>query len=349
MTALLLFFVLSIGISFLCSILEAVLLSIPPSYIKRQEKTNPKLFQNLNDFKNDIDRPLSAILTLNTIAHTVGAIGVGIEAAEVFGETKWSIVGLNITAEGLIAAFMTLAILILSEIIPKTIGANSWKSLTPFAVATLNILITLLAPLVWLSQFITRSLKKNKDQAVLSRADLVAMARAVSEDGLLNQSESKVIHNVLNLPKITIEQIMTPRPVMFTVQEFQSMQEVAKMKRFDQFSRIPVFDKSKERILGMVLKQDVLQALVNGEKEQEVKSILRPLEEVNESEPLATFFKQKQKKRQHLYVVVDGYGSVTGLVTLEDVMETILGYEILDETDQVADLQSLIKKKTDSA
>lgn len=349
MTALLLFFILSIGVSFLCSILEAVLLSIPPSYIKRQEKVNPKLFKNLNDFKNDIDRPLSAILTLNTIAHTVGAIGVGIEAAEVFGETKWSLLGLNITAEGLIAAFMTLAILILSEIIPKTIGANSWKTLTPFAVATLNVLITLLAPLVWLSQFITRSLKKNKDQAVLSRADLVAMARAVSEDGLLNQSESKVIHNVLNLPKMTIEQIMTPRPVMFTVQEFHSMQEVAQMKRFDQFSRIPVFDKSKERILGMVLKQDVLQALVNGEQEQEVKSILRPLEEVNEAEPLATFFKQKQKKRQHLYVVVDGYGSVTGLVTLEDVMETILGYEILDETDQVADLQSLIKKKTDSA
>ena len=346
MTALLLFLVLSIGVSFLCSILEAVLLSIPPSYIKRQEKPNPKLFQNLNDFKNDIDRPLSAILTLNTIAHTVGAIGVGIQAAEVFGETKWNLLGLNITAEGLIAALMTLAILILSEIIPKTIGANSWKSLTPFAVATLKVLITLLAPLVWLSQFITRRLKKNKDQAVLSRADLVAMTRAVSEDGLLNQSESKVIHNVLNLPKMTIEQIMTPRPVMFAVQEFHSMEEVAKMKRFDQFSRIPVFDKSKERILGMVLKQDVLQALVNGKQTQKVSTALRPLEEVNEAEPLATFFKQKQKNRQHLYVVVDGYGSVTGLVTLEDVMETILGYEILDETDQVADLQSLIKKKS---
>jgi CBS domain containing-hemolysin-like protein len=240
---------------------------------------------------------------------------------------------------------MTLAILILSEIIPKTIGANNWRNLTPGAVNVLKVLIKILAPLVWLSQFITRRLKKNKDQSVLSRADLVAMTRAVSEDGILNQSESKVIHNILNLPKMTIEQIMTPRTVMFTALETDSMKEVAGMDRFEQFSRIPIFDKEKEKIEGLVLKQDVLQAIVDGDQDEKVGSIIRPIEEVKESEPLATFFKQKQKNRQHLYVVIDNYGSVTGLVTLEDVMETILGYEILDETDEVADLQSLIRNK----
>ncbi|MEQ8909443.1 MAG: hemolysin family protein [Vicingaceae bacterium] len=346
MTALLLFLTLSIAFSFLCSVLEAVLLSIPPSYIKRQQRQNPKLYQDLNQFKEDIDRPLSAILTLNTIAHTVGAIGVGAEAANVFGETKWELLGLSITAESLIAALMTLAILILSEIIPKTLGANNWQKLTPSAVTVLKVLIKILGPLVWLSQFITRRMKKNKEQSVLSRADLVAMTRAVSEDGVLNQSESKVIHNVLNLPKITIEEVMTPRKVMFTVLNRYSMKEVAEMERFDQFSRIPVFDEAKENILGMVLKQDVLQALVDGKENESVETLMRPLEEVREDEPVSTFFKQKKKNRQHLYVVVDGYDSVTGLVTLEDVMETILGYEILDETDEVADLQSLIRKKS---
>lgn len=290
MTALFLYLILSIAFSFLCSVLEAVLLSIPPSYIKRQQRQNPKLYADLNLFKEDIDRPLSAILTLNTIAHTVGAIGVGAEAANVFGETNWLFWGVSITAESLIAALMTLAILILSEIIPKTLGANNWQKLTPFSVSVLKFLIKLLAPLVWLSQFITRRMKKHKEQSVLSRADLVAMTKAVSEDGVLNASESKVIHNVLNLPKITIEEVMTPRKVMFTVLVHQNMKEIASMERFSQFSRIPVFDKTKENILGMVLKQDVLQALVDGKAQQRVETILRPLEEVKEDEPLASFF-----------------------------------------------------------
>lgn len=179
MTALLFFFILSIAFSFLCSILEAVLLSVTPRYIKDQQNKGTATGELLAKYKEDIDRPLSAILTLNTIAHTVGAIGVGAKAGEVFGENFFTLVGVKMSYESIIAVFMTLAILILSEIIPKTIGANNWKALSPFTVKTIKILMFILAPLVWLSQLITRSLKKEKEKSVLSRSDIMQ----VTEEG----------------------------------------------------------------------------------------------------------------------------------------------------------------------
>ncbi|MEQ8623763.1 MAG: CNNM domain-containing protein [Vicingaceae bacterium] len=344
MTLLLLFLALSIGVSFLCSILEAVLLSITPSFIRKQEKGKPNLFNDLNQFKEDIDRPLSAILTLNTIAHTVGAIGVGVQANNVFGETTIDFYLFTLSAESIIATFMTLAILILSEIIPKTLGANNWQKLAPFAVTSLKIMIRVLTPLVWLSQRITKGMKNEKNKSVLSRSDLAAMTRAVSEDGDINPSESLLIRNVLNLPNKSIEDIMTPRKVMFSALENETLEEVYNQKRFSQFSRIPIFDKEKEAVIGMVLKSDLLSQLILGHKEMTVVELKREVKSINEKELLGEFFKNRHKKREHLYIVEDQYKSVTGLVTLEDVLETILGYEILDETDQVADLQSLINK-----
>jgi len=345
MALLITFFLLSIFFSFLCSVLEAVLLSITPSFVRRQEKQNSKLFLKLKIFKQDIDRPLSAILTLNTIAHTVGAIGVGAQATVLFGSSAWSFLGLNISVEGLIGAGMTLAILILSEIIPKTIGANNWERLAPFTVWTLNLLIKVLWPLVWLSQFITRRLKKDKLKPVLNRADLLAMTQAGSEDGVLEQSESRLIRNVLNLPNKNIEHIMTPRTVMFTAKETDYVEDLIAEESFEQFTRVPVYDEDKEVVKGMVLKSDVLKAVISGNRDLKLAEILRPIGRVDENTPLATFFKNKHKDRQHMHIVVDRYGSVTGLVTLEDVLETILGYEIMDETDQVEDMQSLIDKK----
>ncbi|NBG67047.1 CNNM domain-containing protein [Acidiluteibacter ferrifornacis] len=344
MTLLIFFFLLSIGISFLCSILEAVLLSITPSFIRKQEHSNPILFEDLNKFKEDIDRPLSAILTLNTIAHTVGAIGVGAQASQVFGETVIDLYLFSISAETIIAALMTLGILILSEIIPKTIGANNWQKLASFSISTLKVMITILTPLVWISQKITRKLKNEKNKSVLSRSDLAAMARAVSKDGDINHSESSLIRNVLNLPNKSIEDIMTPRTVMFSALASNTIEEVFQSERFKQFSRIPIFDDEKERIIGIVLKNDLLNEIIEGNRDKKVSELKREVKSINENELLGEFFKDVQKNKEHIFIVQDQYGSVTGIVTLEDVLETILGYEILDETDQVADLQTLIKK-----
>lgn len=344
MTLLFIFFTVSILFSFLCSVLEAVLLSITPAYIRKQQQENPKLYEDLNRFKEDIDRPLSAILTLNTIAHTVGAIGVGAQAAVVFADNKLDIGGFSISIESVIATVMTLAILILSEIIPKTIGANNWESLSPFTVRTLKLLIRILGPLVWLSQQITRGLKKQKNKAVLSRVDLLAMADAVSNDGQIHPSESKVIQNVLNLPKKTIHDIMTPRNVMYTALASEPLKNLMEEERFQQFSRIPLFaSEERSNMVGMVLKQDVLAKMIANEGEASLETIMRPVSFVNEDLLLGDFFKQTYQKREHLYVVLDSYKSVVGLVSLEDVLETILGYEIVDETDQVADLQKLTK------
>ena len=215
MVALLFFFFLSIFFSFLCSILEAVLLSVTPRYIKDQQHKKTLTGELLAKYKEDIDRPLAAILTLNTIAHTVGAIGVGAMAGKVFGANFFDLFGVKISFESIIAVVMTLAILILSEIIPKTIGANNWKALSPFSVRTIRLLMLILAPLVWLSQLITRSLKKDKTKSVLSRLDIMQLTIEGESTGILAKSESTIIKNLLALEKKTVRDIMTPRSVAF--------------------------------------------------------------------------------------------------------------------------------------
>ncbi len=348
MTLLFLFLALSIGFSFLCSILEAVILSITPSFIRKQQDKNPHLYKDLNTFKADIDKPLSAILTLNTIAHTVGAIGVGAQAAVVFGSTAIEIFSISIAAESIVATVMTLAILILSEIIPKTLGANYWKKLTPITVKLLKVLMKVLMPLVWLSQLITKKLKNDKNKSVLSRADLMALTLATKKDGALSNSETNVIQNVLNLPNTTIYDIMTPRSVMYSVLENETAEEVSNSERFHQFSRIPVFADNKEKILGMVLKSEILWKLVQQKNTVTMNEIIRPLSKVKEDTLLVDFFKRNYDKKAHMFIVVDKYDSITGVVTLEDVLETILGYEIIDETDKIADMQTLAVKKNET-
>ena len=215
MGLLLTFFLISIIFSFLCSILEAVLLSITPSYAGIQEQEETAIAKDLVRFKDDIDRPLAAILTLNTIAHTVGAIGVGSQASALFGSASLVIFGLSLISwEALIAGGMTLAILILSEVIPKTIGANNWEKLTPITVRTLKVMIFLLAPLIWLSQLITRNLKKDKNKPVLSRTDFAAMADLGKKSGALEEKEQKIIQNLLRFNKILVRDIMTPRVLL---------------------------------------------------------------------------------------------------------------------------------------
>ena len=244
MTLLILFFLLSIAFSFLCSIWEAVLLSITPSYISGKIQEGSSVGKDLKEFKDDIDRPLSAILTLNTIAHTVGAIGVGATAGNLFGENKVELFGgFSISAESLIAVFMTLAILILSEIIPKTLGANYWKSLTPFTVKSLKFLLLLLMPLVWVSQLITKNLKNEKDKSVFSRADFSAMAQVGEDSGVLKATESSTIKNLLRLDTLKVKDIMTPRSVMKSSDINISLQEFYDNNQPFKHSRIPVFGK----------------------------------------------------------------------------------------------------------
>ena len=242
MELLIFFFVLSIVFSFLCSVWEAVLLSITPSYVRGRVQEGSLIGRRLEKYKEDIDRPLSAILTLNTIAHTVGAIGVGAQAGHVFGETPLNVFGLfEISAESIIATLMTLAILILSEIIPKTIGANNWKALAPFTVRSLGVLLLILKPFVWISQFITRRLKTDKSKSVLSRADFAVMAQAGADFGTLTEKETTIIHNLLELEKLTVRDVMTPRTVMVMGKEETTVKEFYEKTDPLRYSRIPIF------------------------------------------------------------------------------------------------------------
>lgn len=346
MTILILFFVLSIVFSFLCSVWEAVLLSITPSFSKNLAREGNSTGVFFEEVKKDIDKPLSAILTLNTIAHTVGAIGVGAQAGKLFGTNSFDILGISLSYESLIAGGMTLAILILSEIIPKTIGANNWKSLAGFTANSLKILLFVLAPFVWVSQLITRSLKRNKDESVLSRSDFEAMTHTVGESGEIQKSEYKIIKNLLGFESLTSEDIMTPRTVMFMADENQTIKEYyeSQSKKLP-YSRIPLFNESQDDITGKLLKDDLLQELVEGNGKKKLKNIKRDISFVQESMTLPHLFEVLVQKNNHLCMVVDEYGMTQGLVTMEDLIETLFGKEIMDETDNISDLQAYARKK----
>lgn len=339
MGLLIFFFVLSILFSFLCSVWEAVLLSITPSYVRGKLQEGKPIGRKLEHFKKDIDRPLSAILTLNTIAHTVGAIGVGAQASHVFGETPISLGLFEISAESVIAAVMTLAILILSEIIPKTIGANNWRSLAPFTVRSLEILMLILKPLVWISQLITRRLKNDKNKSVLSRADFAAMARVGAEFGTLNEKETTIIHNLLELERSTVRDVMTPRTVMVMGEEETTVKEFYEKTDPLRYSRIPIYKEKEDNITGLVLKDDILSQLAQDHDGLQLKDLKRRVLVVDDDQNLFSLFETLTRQRSHVAVAVDNYGSLVGLISLEDVIETLFGFEIMDESDRVADLQ----------
>ncbi|MGB3588838.1 MAG: hemolysin family protein [Tunicatimonas sp.] len=339
MGLLIFFFVLSIAFSFLCSILEAVILSVTPSYVNRKVQEGATTGELLKSYQQDIDRPLSAILTLNTIAHTVGAIGVGAQAGKIFGDSDVSLGFTSVNMESIIAAVMTLAILILSEIIPKTIGANNWRTLAPFTVRALRILILLLTPFVWLSQVITKGLKKEKGRSVLSRADLTAMTQASEESGAIDKGESKIIKNLLRLQKLVARDVMTPRAVMVMADANQTLQDYYQQYKPMQFSRIPIFEGSQDTIVGMALKDEILRALAEDQHEMKLKQLNREIQHVRDSEILPNLLDMLVNQREHIAIVNDEYGTIVGLVTMEDVLETLLGLEIMDETDTVEDMQ----------
>ncbi len=345
MALLALYFTLSIVFSFLCSIWESVLLSVTPSYIYEKKKEGSPIGAQLEEYKKDIDRPLSAILTLNTIAHTVGAIGVGAQASVLFGSSEFNLGPLTLSYESLIAGLMTLAILILSEIIPKTLGATYWKPLTPFTVSSLNILLFVLKPFVWLSQLITKSLKSKDQDSVLSRANFTNLVSMGYESGAIQETEYEIINNLLRLRELKAKDIMTPRSVAFILNEKMTVKEVMDQHENIRFSRIPIYNQQRDKITGMVLKDDILLCLAKDEDGTTLDQLRRPMDVIAPDLPLTNLFEILIKRREHIAVIMDEYGSFIGIVTMEDLLETILGLEITDEMDKVEDLQAWARDK----
>jgi CBS domain containing-hemolysin-like protein len=337
MGLLILFFLVSIIFSFLCSIWEAALLSIPPSTVEVLHQKGTTSGLRLKRFKENIDRPLAAILTLNTIAHTVGAIGVGAQAAKVWDEG-------GLMATLVVPIIMTLAILILSEIIPKTIGANSWKRLIPFTVNSVNFIIYALYPLVWLSQLITKAMKKDKEKSVLSRSDFTAMAEIGAREGVFHPGESKIIRNLLRFNTIRTKDVMTPRTVVIAADQDIPIIEFHEQNPNLRFSRIPIFESSKDNITGFFLKDDLLLEIIQQRGKAPLQQIRRDIMVVNEQMPIPELFNRLVEDREQIALVVDEFGGMAGLVTMEDVIETLLGLEIMDELDNIEDMQSLARK-----
>ena len=354
MGLLILFAVVSIFFSFLCSILEAVLLSVTPTYINLKKKEGKAFANGLEELKKDVDKPLIAILTLNTVAHTVGAILVGVQAkaayAELYGNTQRSILGIEFTEDlmvGVVSTIMTILILVASEIIPKTIGATYWKQLTKFTTRTLKAMVWALkwTGLLWLLQLFTKLIgSKNHHGSVLSREDFTAMADIAEEEGVFQKSESNVIKNLLKFDEILAKDIMTPRTVLKTASENETIRAFFEANPKMRHSRIPIFAESQDSITGFVLKDTVMEEIINENGEQPLSSIRRDILIIERNTPIPKVFETFISKREHIALVVDEYGSLSGLVSMEDVIETLLGLEIMDESDHVADLQQLARK-----
>ena len=345
----------SIFFSFLCSVLEAVLLSITPTYINVKKSEGKAFATALEALKKDVDKPLIAILTLNTVAHTVGAILVGVQAktayAQAFGSEVHTIFGMEFTEDAMVGAvstIMTILILVVSEIIPKTIGATYWKRLAGFTTRALNIMVWLMkwTGLMWLLQLTTRLIgKKDEHGSVLSREEFTAMADIAHEEGVFQESESKVIKNLLRFDEVFAKDVMTPRAVMKIAQENTSIEEFFKANPKLRFSRIPIYGEREDVITGYVLKDNVLEEMINENGNVPLVQIKRDILVTKRDTPIPQLFETLIAKREHVALVVDEYGSVSGLVTMEDVIETLLGLEIMDESDNVEDLQVLARKK----
>lgn len=342
MSALIFWATISIFFSFLCSILEAVLLSVTPTFINVKKQEGKDYATTLENLKKDVDKPLIAILTLNTIAHTLGAMMVGIEAESL----PYKIEFWGINTVGVVSAIMTFLILVASEIIPKTIGATYWKGLANFASKTLTILIFPLkwTGILWLLQLTTKLIGGKGHGSVLSREGFMAMTEIAHEEGVFQENESKIIKNLLTFKEIFAKDVMTPRTVMKTEDETTTVKDFFKRNLNLRFSRIPVFSNDSDNITGLVLKDEIFKEMALGNGSKKLSELKRNIIVVSRSLPIPTLFEKLVESRNHMALVVDEYGSVSGLVTMEDVIETLLGLEIMDESDNVSDLQHLARK-----
>ncbi len=332
---LLLYIGIALGFSFLCSILEAVLLSTSISHIEILAQGGNKAGELMRQHKKDIDIPISAILTLNTIAHTVGAAGAGAQAAGIFG-SEWL---------GLISAVLTLLILILSEIIPKTLGAVYWKQLTPFAAYTIRVLVVILYPIVWGLQVITRLLSPEIKGPRITRSELAAMIQISGEEGALQQKEGLILRNLLKLNAVLVRDVMTPRTVLLTFQQDMTVGQVNALNRVLPYSRLPIYAGSPDDIESYVLRHDILQALAEDEDDRPLHQMARPIHSVPETASLGKVLDEFIARQEHMFLVFDEYGGIEGIITMEDAIESLLGAEITDESDLVTDMRELAKAR----
>lgn len=337
MGLLLFYLFLAISVSFLCSVMEAVLLTTPTSFLSMKEEqglTAATLFKKL---KQNIDRPLSAILSLNTIAHTVGAAGVGAQAAIVFENVSF----------GLISASLTILILVFSEILPKTIGAYYWKSIALGSPRIINFMVMITYPMVVISEGLTKIISKGgKDSSSVSREEFSAMVNVGEEEGLIGSAENRIIQNIIKLRSVKVEDVMTPRVVVETASEEMTIEEFHRNKNYKHFSRIPIYSsQGKEEFTGFVHRQDVIENMANDNFDVKLKAIKRDIVVVPNMQPLTVLWEQFLDKKAHIALIVDEYGGFDGIVTLEDVIETILGLEIMDERDVTPDMQQYARER----
>ena len=336
MGLLLLYLIGALSISFLCSILEAVLLSVPMSFVSMLETEGRKGAPLLKKYKQNIDKPIAAILSLNTISHTVGAAGVGAQSNAVFGSQFFAAT----------SAVLTLLILVFSEIIPKTIGAAYWRSIAIPCARIIHVLVIITYPLVIMSEFITHIFSRNKQQASVSREEVSAMVNVGAEEGVFEKKENSMIQNLLKLDDISARDIMTPSSVAEIAEESMTLREFYRNEAFRQFSRIPVYnEENDDYIKGYVLRQAILEKLAEDKIELRLSDIIRPVLTFQETDNVSKIWERLLAKKEHISIIIDEYGCFRGIVTMEDVIETLLGTEIVDEKDRVTDMQELAREK----
>ncbi len=335
MTLILLYLFGALAVSFLCSVLEAVLLSTPVSFISMKESQGVKTASLMMKYKTNVDRPVAAILTLNTVAHTIGAAGVGSESVKVFGEAYF----------GIISAILTLLILVLSEIIPKTIGASYWRTLAMPSTKIIKVMIVVTYPLVWLSELLTRCFSPKIQPLTVSREEVAAIVNVGTDEGVIDVVENKAIQNFLKLAGVCAKDIMTPFVVVSSVAKSTTMKEFYDNKSLAPYSRVPVFDSQREFIVGYVRRCTVLEMLSKDRFTMPVSEIVRPILFFPETEKVSEIWQRMLERKEHISVITDEYGCMRGIVTMEDVIETMLGVEIVDECDTTEDLQALARKK----
>lgn len=335
MTIILIYLFGALAVSFTCSVLEAVLLSTPVSFISMKESQGVRTATLLMQYKTNVDRPVAAILTLNTIAHTIGAAGVGSESVKLFGEAYF----------GIVSAVMTLLILIFSEIIPKTIGASYWRTLAIPSTKVIRAFILITYPLVWLSELLTRCFSPKIQPLTVSRDEVAAMVNVGADEGVFALAENRIIQSFLKIVNVSAKEIMTPYVVVASVPKDATMKEFYDNKSLAPFSRIPVYDSRREFIIGYVRRATVLENLSQDKFSDTVDSIIRPILFFSENDKVSDIWQKLLEKKEHISVITDEYGCMRGIVTMEDVIESMLGVEIVDECDTTEDLQAMARKQ----
>lgn len=325
---------LAIIVSALCSIFEAVLYSTPMSHIEVLSRSGKFSGRLLKKLKKNIQQPIIAILTLNTIANTMGAAVAGASAAMVFGKEHL----------GLFSLVFTAAILLFSEILPKTAGVAFYGTLAPWIALPLQVLVKIMSPLTWFIQALTRLIFGNKSESLVSAEEVEALAGMSRKTGAIDPQQEQVIRNILSLKNKMIRKAMTPRTVTFTLHEHLTVDEAIKSKdNWHLHSRVPVYDKDPDDIVGIVLRKDVLLSSAEGKGQRPLSALMHPVHFVPEAAPLNTTLVEFFEQRRHLFVVVDEYGSFTGVISLEDILEEIMGQEIMDESDPTKSMRELAR------